>query len=147
DQTTTYNYGATVARGDALASNSVLISTDYPDVGGGVENTESYKTNRAGQRTALTDHNGTVHAYTHDLLGRLTLDDVTTLGTGVDGTVRKLETSYNDQGLPLLLTSKSSGGTVLNQIQRTYNGLGQLIEEEQEHDGAVDGSTLSVQYA
>jgi RHS repeat-associated protein len=116
-------------------------------VGGGVENTESYKSNRAGQRTALTNRNGTVHAYTHDLLGRLTLDDVTTLGSGVDGTVRKLETSYNDQGLFLLLTSKDGSGTVLNQVKRTYNGLGQLIEEEQEHDGAVDGSTLSVQYA
>ena len=147
DQTTSYDYEARTGRGDAINSNSVLIGTTYPDVGGGVENSESYTTNRAGQRTSWTDRNGTTHTYTHDLLGRLILDDVTVLGTGVDGTVRKLETSYNDQGLPHLLTSKSSGGTILNQIERLYNGLGQLTEEFQEHDGAVDAFTLSVQYA
>ena len=35
---------------------------------------------------------------------------------------------------------------MLNQVQLTYNTFGQLIEEQQEHAGAVSGSTPSVQY-
>jgi len=36
---------------------------------------------------------------------------------------------------------------VLNQVQRAYNGLGQVKAEYQEHDGAVDAATPQVQYA
>ena len=34
--------------------------------------------------------NGTVHQYAYDVLGRLTSDAVTTLGAGVDGSVRRV---------------------------------------------------------
>ena len=34
----------------------------------------------------------------------------------------------------------------VNQIEYAYDGWGNLVTEKQEHDGAVDGSTLSVQY-
>ena len=44
--------------------------------------------------TTLTDQHGTVHAYDYDLLGRRTQDRVTTLGTGVDGAVRRIATTY-----------------------------------------------------
>ena len=37
-------------------------------------------------------------------------------------------------------------GTILNQCALTYNGFRQLIEEQQEHSGAVTGSSPSVQY-
>jgi len=40
-----------------------------------------------------------------------------------------------------------SGGSIVNQVQRVYNGLGQLITEYQSHSGAVNTSTSpKVQY-
>jgi RHS repeat-associated protein len=42
----------------------------------------------------------------------------------------------------------ASGGNIVNQVQRTFNGLGQLTAEYQSHSGAVNtGSTPKVQYA
>ena len=38
-----------------------------------------------------------------------------------------LITSYN----------AASGGSVVNQVKREYNGLGQLIKDWQAHDGTV----------
>jgi hypothetical protein len=36
---------------------------------------------------------------------------------------------------------------VVNEVKYTYNGYGQLTKDEQDHDSAVDGSTLNVSYA
>ena len=77
-------------------------------------------------------------------------DAVTTLGSGVDGAVRRIETAYDGQGHAYLVTSYSaaSGGSVVNQVQRAFNGLGQLVTEWQAHGGAVNTSTTpKVQYA
>ncbi len=147
DQTTSYNYNARTSRGDDFNANNALVVTSYPSVGIGIANTEEFELNRAGQRTEWRDRNGTAHEYEHDLLGRVTSDLVTALGSGVDGTVRELTTGYDDAGRIHLLTSKDGSGAVLNQIERLYNGLGQLTEEFQEHDGVVDAFTPSVQYA
>jgi RHS repeat-associated protein len=84
------------------------------------------------------------------VVGRLTADAITTLGAGVDGAVRRLEVGYDGRGNPYLFTSYSAAtsGSILNQVQREYNSLGQLITEYQEHSGAVNTETTpSVQYA
>src|SRR5690606_3744355 len=97
-----------------------------------------------------TDRNGTVHTYAYDVLGRITSDAVTTLGTGVDGAVRRIETAYDGQGNAYRFTSydAASGGNIVNQVQRGFNGLGQLTREYQEHSGAVStGTSPNVQYA
>ncbi len=90
-----------------------------------------------------------LHTLTYDASGRITSDVLTTLGSNVDGAVRRIETAYDGQGNAYLTTSydASSAGNIVNQVQREFNGLGQLVAEEQEHSGAVDGSTLAVQYA
>jgi hypothetical protein len=87
--------------------------------------------------------NGTTHTYTYDVLGRQTADAVTTLGSGVDGAVRRIETAYDGQGNPYLITSynAASGGSVVNQVEDVYNGLGQLTGEYQAVGGAVNTST------
>lgn len=48
---------------------------------------------------------------------------MTTLGSGVDGAIRRLETAYDTAGRADLFTSydASSGGNVVNQVQRGYN--------------------------
>ncbi|VTR96655.1 rhs repeat-associated core domain-containing protein : YD repeat protein OS=Isosphaera pallida (strain ATCC 43644 / DSM 9630 / IS1B) GN=Isop_2419 PE=4 SV=1 [Gemmata massiliana] len=76
-------------------------------------------------------------------------DAITTLGSGVDGSVRRIEYAYDGQGNTYLVTAynAASGGSVVNQIQRAYNGLGQLTTEWQSHSGAVNtSSSPSVQY-
>ena len=84
------------------------------------------------------------------MIGRLTADAVTTLASGVDGAVRRLEIAYDTAGRPYLYTSydAASSGNIVNQVQQVYNGLGQLITEYQSHAGVVNtGSTPKVQYA
>jgi RHS repeat-associated protein len=128
----------------AVARTDLLRSVTYPD--GGVV---SYEYNRQGQVTQMTDQNGTVHQYAYDLLGRPTADSVITLGTGIDGAVRRIAHTYNTAGLPQNVTSYSAatGGTVANDIQYQYNGFQQLTAEYQSHSGAVNtSSTPAVQY-
>jgi RHS repeat-associated protein len=79
------------------------------------------------------------------------MDQVTSLGTAgnkVDGSVRRLETAYDSAGRPWKFTSYTAptGGLVYNQVERTYNGLGQLTKEAQATVGSVTVNTLGVQY-
>jgi RHS repeat-associated protein len=92
--------------------------------------------------------NGTTHTYSYDTLSRPTSDAVTTLGSGVDGTVRRITTGYSPLGTSYLFTSydAASGGNVVNQVKDEFNGLGQITKEWQEHSGAVTGTSANVQY-
>jgi RHS repeat-associated protein len=150
---TKYVYGVTTSGGSGVNSNDLLAAMQYPDPTTGLASSsqqETYASNALGERTGFTDRNGTVHSYAYDVLGRQTADAVTTLGAGVDGAVRRLEIAYDVQGNPYLFTSydAASAGNVVNQVQRAFNGLGQLITEYQSHAGVVNTSTTpKVQYA
>ena len=77
---------------------------------------------------------------------------MTTLGTDVDGAIRRLSTEYEVRGLPFSLSSVDdpavSQGNIVNQVQFEYNPFGQLVTDYQSHDGAVNTSTTpKVQYA
>jgi RHS repeat-associated protein len=144
-ETTQYTYGVT---GSVINSNDLLASVTYP--ANGHTNTENYTYNALGQVTGYTDRNGNTHAYTYDILGREISDAVTTLGSGVDGTVLRLDTAYDTGGRPYDFTSyaDTAGHRVVNEVQDVYNGLGQLVTEYQSHAGAVNTSnTPKVQYA
>lgn len=148
-QRTQFLYGVTTATGSNLNSNDFLAVMRYPDPETGLPSAseqETYTVNALGTQKTLTDRNGNVHTYSYDILGRQTVDAVTTLGTGVDGTVRRLETGYDTQGNSYLFTSldAASGGSVLNQVKRTFNGLGQLTAEYHSHSGVVNTQTTPV---
>jgi RHS repeat-associated protein len=152
-ETTQFVYGVTTSGGSNLNSNDVLAATEYPDPSTGNPSTSqevTYTVNALGQDLTLTDRDGNVHTYTYDVLGRQTSDAVTTLGSGVDGSVRRLQTAYDTQGNAYLVTSynAASGGSIVNQVQDVFNGLGQLTGEYQSHSGAVNtSSTPEVQYS
>jgi RHS repeat-associated protein len=152
-QQTDYVYGVTTASGSGVNSNDILSAGQHPDPTTGQPSSsqqDSYLVNALGQVVQYTDRNGNVHQYIYDVLGRLTSDAVTTLGAGVDGSIRRIEYGYDSQGNLSLITSynAASGGTVVNQVQRVFNGLGQLIGEYQSHNGAVvQGTTPEAQYA
>ena len=147
DQVTRYLFGTTLAD-SAIASNELLASVIYPDsVGGADQVTQIY--NRQGQVIGMVDQNGTVHQYMYDLLGRPTDDVASTLGTGIDGAVRRLGRSYDVRGLPYQLTSygDTAGTSVVNQVQNQYNDFRQLAIQYQSHVGTVNISTTpKIQY-
>ncbi len=150
-QTTEWVYGVTTGGGNALNSNDLIKEVRYPDPSTGASSStdkDVITTNALGQKLTVTDRNGNVHSYTYDVLGRQTADAVTTLGSGVDGSVRLITTAYDSQGNAYLFTSydATSSGSVVNQVKREFNGLGQLTKEWQEHSGAVNGSSSNVQY-
>jgi RHS repeat-associated protein len=152
EQETQYIYGVSPTSGSNITSNDLVAATDYPNLTTGVASSgqqETYSYDALGEKIGYTDRNGNVHAYTYDTQGRLTLDAVTALGSGVDGSIRAVGTAYNTQGLPYLYTSYSDAAatTVANQVEDVYNGLEQLTDQYQSHSSAVDTSTTpEVQY-
>ncbi len=152
-QTTEWVYGVTQSGGSGLNSNDIVGATKWPDPSTGAASSGQQETvlvNALGQPLVTTDRNGSVHTLTYDILGRVVVDTVTTLGSGVDASVRRVETAYDGQGNAYLLTSYSAttSGSIVAQTQRAYNGLGQLTREWQSRGAAVNTSTSpSVQYA
>ena len=152
-ETTGYVYGVTVTGGSNVYSNDILGAIQYPDKTTGNPSSSqqvSYTVNALGQNLTMTDRDGNVHTYSFDVLGRQTADAVTTLGTGVDGTVRRIEIAYDTGDRAYLFTAynAASGGSIVNQVQDAYNGLGQLTEEWQAHSGAVNTNTTpNIQYS
>jgi RHS repeat-associated protein len=151
-QTTQYVYDGGVA--SLVKSFDLLTKIQYPDKNSGSPSTapadqESFTYNALGETASFTDRNQTTHTYSYDVLGRMTADAVTITRADVDAAVQRLETAYDTGGRPYLFTSFSaaSGGSIVNQVQETYNGLGQLTSEAQAHAGPVVAGTPKVQYA
>lgn len=143
DQVTTYVYGVTVAGGSDLTVNNLLLATQYP------EDTsikrEEFQYNRQGEMIEKKDQNGTIHAYNYDGLGRQTQDRVTTFGTGIDQSVKRIATSFDVRGLANSVSSHDNAtvgsGNVVNEVEMQYNDFRQLTTQYIANDGAVNTST------
>src|SRR5262249_35831445 len=93
-ETTEYVFGDSTSGG--LVSNDIVGAVKNPDPSTGNASSseqESYTVNQLGEVLTYTDRDGNVHTYTRDVLGRVTTDAITTLGSGVDGAVRRVETA------------------------------------------------------
>src|SRR4029450_9134642 len=112
----------------------------YPDSVDGDDEIR-FEYNRQGEVTEVRDQNGTVHAYNYDKLGRQTHDRVTALGSGGDGAVRRISTTYEVRGMREKIISYNGetvgSGSVVNEVLFTYNDFGQLTADYQDHSGAV----------
>ena len=97
----------------------------------------------------MIDQNGTEHDYGLDGLGRQVSD--TASGSGVDGSVRRIDTAYDFQGNVALTTSYSATtadpDNIVNQVADTYNSFGLLTEEQQSVSGEVTYATPAVAYS
>ena len=148
DQITRYLYGTTLTD-SGIARHDLLVGEIYPD---SIDSTDriTYTYNRQGQRITMQDQNGSMHAYDYDKLGRQTQDRVITLGTGVDGTVRRLQTDYDARGNVEAVTSYDNAtvgsGSAKNQVERTYNGFNQVTYSYQDHNGKHSVNTPEVRY-
>lgn len=156
-QTTKWLYGTTKAE-SGVASNELVRAKIYPDsddegnpLADGpdtVFDRVEYRYNALGEVIEMKDQNGSVHEYIYDEAGRLHVDNVTTLGTGVDGAVRAIGRGYDQRGQLASVTSYSDTAqtTVVNQVTYSYNGFGQVLSDVQSHAGATTGTTLRVGY-
>jgi YD repeat-containing protein len=137
-QSTRYLYGSTVNAAwqtgvvapDSTDTLSQNATTKIWSFNSGTDHTATAY-DRLGRTTNTTDPRGVVHAYTYDSAGRLSADIVTSLGDAgqnVDGTVRRLGTTYDDLGRVHLVTSygDTAGTNVLNEVKSEYNGWGQV---------------------
>jgi RHS repeat-associated protein len=152
-ETTQWTYGVSTGTGSNINSNDILASVQYPDPSSGSPSSSyqaTYTVNALGDVLTYTDRAGNVHTYSFDVLGRQTSDAVTTLASGFDNSVLRIQTAYDALSNPYLVTSynAASGGSVVNQVQQVYDGLDQLITEYQSPSGAVNTNTTpKVQYA
>ena len=115
----------------------------------GVYERIEYAYNRLGDVTAMKDPNQTEHTYEFDGMGRPTQDRITAFGSGIDDAVKRIETTYDTKRrLRKKVTSydTASGGTVINQVEFSYDNFGQLLEDKQAHDGTAGPSTPGVSY-
>ena len=148
-ETTEWIYGVTTGTGSDIDSTDIVSATYQPNPSTGAPDSSLATTvtvDALGETITSTDPNGTTHTYTFDVLGQQTADTVTTLGTGVDGSVMKITTAYTTLGNPSLVTSYNSSSNVVNQVEMLYNGLDQEIQEFEAVNGAVNlDSTPSVQ--
>ncbi len=150
NQKTEYIYGTTLS--DSEVASSLLKRKEiHPD---SVSSSDVilFEYNRQSDTTKITDPGGTVHEFDYDKLGRQTHDRVTTLGSGVDGAVRRISTTYEVRGMKATAASWNNAsvvsGNVVNEVEFTYNNFGQLTHDYQAHSGTVNVSTTpKVQYA
>jgi len=154
NQTTTYTFGDPY---DA----SLVTQVQYPDGDATNDNVQATY-NLDGQVATRTfqKHDGqqsrTTITFDYDAtFRRLTTQTVSSVGDETyDGAyaVRKIETEYDDLSRKESVTSYTYDEvtetySVLNAVAYTYNTLGALAKEYQEHEGAEDGDTLYVAYA
>jgi YD repeat-containing protein len=144
NQVTTYVYGVT---GTEIVSNALLKAVIYPDSTSGTDQVE-YGYNRLGERLKLTDQRGVVHDYEYDKLGRLSEDRVTLPDSSVDGSILRVSRTYEFRGMLASITgyNAATGGSAVHKVAFTYNEFAQLENEQQAHNGTVDGTTPAVQY-
>jgi len=156
---TQYFYGVT-APSSGIWSNGLLATVEYPDPTAGTASasfSNVFTYDALGEMVQKTDQNGTKHDYTYDTLGRTILDGVTLATSNpqrVDPSVLAIGINFDPAGRPLNLTSYANyseathaATTIVNQVQRTYNGFGQLADEYQSHSGAAVSTTPEVHYA
>lgn len=153
DQVTHWEFGTTLEDSD-VARTDLLRSKMYPgdvEPDGTILRSLSYTYDRQGRNVSTTDANGTEHVFDLDKLGRILEDRIVTLGTSVDGTVRRISRAYDARGLTSSITSHDNStvgsGSVVNQVVNEYDAFGQLTADIQSHSGAADGGTPRVSYA
>jgi YD repeat-containing protein len=143
DPTMEYVYGTTLS--DSLIASSLLKRSEiYPD---SVDASDRIfiEYNRQGETTKITDQAGTVHEFDFDNLGRQTHDRVTTLGSGVDGAVRRISSTYEVRGMRESVTSYDNAtvgsGSIVKDTKFTYNRFGRVTTDYQSHSGAVNAGS------
>ncbi|MFI4871771.1 MAG: hypothetical protein ACIARQ_08170, partial [Phycisphaerales bacterium JB061] len=148
-QHTEYVYGVTAASpsGDMnslLDSNGLVKEVRFPDPSTGLPSTSNaikMAYNLLGQVRGVEDQNGTIHRYDRDQSGRVVVDRVATLGSGLLNNIDEIGVEFDALGRVSKIVSKKLG-TVENAVEAAYTAAWQLSKVYQDHDGDItkDGS-------
>jgi len=87
------------------------------------------------------DLSANVIEQTYDTAGRITAKAATTIISGFDTNVQRIEMGYLSRGLTDTVTQYDDdvSGSVLNQVKYTYDEWGNVTAIEQDRDGTVGG--------
>jgi RHS repeat-associated protein len=147
NQSTKYLYEDTVSA--SLRTNEIY--PDSSDTSSSGSDQVKFQYNVAGDMTQSTDQRGTVIQYTFTNERRLELENVTTLGSGVDGHVRSKKRSYDSLARLEKYTSYANTGgtgTIRNELQYACDGLMNVTNIKQSHEGAATTpGTLGVTFS
>ena len=157
-QETAYIHDAARLLASDLASNDLLAEIHYPDTTriniGTIDKPQPtlLDYNRQGEVVAMRDPNTTLHEYSRDLLGRVTLDKATVSTSiaafEIDFRVNALATTYDAMGRVERVRSYTDHGggseAVVNEVAFNRDPLWRVVSVAQQHDGAVTGGSLAV---
>ena len=143
---------------ERVASNDLLAELHYPDtqritIGAPTKpQPVQLDYNRQGEVVAMRDPNTTLHEYSRDLLGRVTLDKATVSTSiaafEIDSRVNALATTYDDLGRVERVRSYTDHGggseAIVNEAVFARDPLWRVISVAQQHDGAVSGGSPAV---
>lgn len=143
DQVTTYTYGSATSGSGPLsdvATGHYLTEIAYPDSASSTD-IVSLAYNRFGQVTWQKDQAGNVIERDIDGLGRTAALRATTIATGFDARVKRIERGYDERGGLALVTQygAATGGAILDQVAIDRFGHGGISSFDQDWDSAVGG--------
>jgi RHS repeat-associated protein len=143
DQVTTYTYGTNTLGFDPseVATGHLLSKVEYPDKADATD-VVTMLYNRQGRVKQMTDQAGNVIAFEYDEAFRIAERYVATYATDFDSSVKSILTSYNALGQLQTVTQKDASYAVLNQVKFLYDGWGNVLKTQQDHDSAIGGTHL-----
>ncbi|MBL8693272.1 MAG: hypothetical protein JNJ88_04170, partial [Planctomycetes bacterium] len=120
----------------------MLQKVTYPDDEVGDRGYVKYAYNAQSQLLWTEDQATNVLENVYDTAGRETARKVTTLASGFDGAVRRLERSYDSLGRSetVVQYDAASAGSATDGVKYTYDGWGALTKFEQDRNSAVGAS-------
>ncbi|WP_157605111.1 HNH endonuclease [Schlesneria paludicola] len=146
NQVTTYLYEDAVSA-DRTTNSIYPDSTDTTSSG---SDQVKLAYNVDGSLNQRTDQRGAVIGYSYASTRLLSMQSVSTLGSGVDGSVRSIGHTYDSLRRIQKLTSYASTagtGSIVNEVQFVPDEMDQIAVTYQSHSGAVNTSTTpKVQY-
>lgn len=147
-QRTTYDYGVTKGSGFEINNSMLLHSVSYSAVTKAPQNlgTDGITYtgyNAMGEVTSSIQRNGSTHVYKYDTLGRMAVETASTTASTMDTTDGQHAYTFDALGRGILFTTYGLGGEseLRNQVKRVYDGLGNMVDEYQAANGAVDTAT------
>ena len=157
DQVTRYIYGTTSGTPAAMkvTTGHLLRAVKYPDstntgtTQADIDTTPgttdadvvSYAYNAQGQETLKKDQAGNVLESVYDDSGRRTIQKATTIISGYDDAVKRVENDYDSLGRAnsIVQYDATSSGTATDGIAYTYDNWGNVASYAEDRDSAVSG--------
>lgn len=120
-----------------------IISPDSTDTNSAGTDQVKISYDALGRTLSVTDQRGVVRTFGFDPAGRPFTDAITTVPSGVDAAVRRIERTYDGIGRRATVSSYDSAaaGNLLNQVEWTYDAWGNVIIAKQAHSAAEAGGT------